>query len=94
MQKSDLVIPRFYFPGGKPVPESKRRAVYRKIDELFRMYPDGITLPAVKELVKEVRALAEAALCGPLLSHVNESAPSFHCPLLPLNTELAAALLP
>ena len=76
------------------MPESRRRSVYRKIDELFRMYPDGITLPAVKELVKEVRALTEAVLCYPLVSQVNKNAPTLHCLQLPLKTKLAAALLP
>ena len=50
------VVPPFYFPGGKPVAEEVRQSATAKIDALFDIYPDGLTIPAVKELVKEVRA--------------------------------------
>lgn len=47
------VVPPFYFPGGKPVPEDVRVSAQNKIDAFFEIYPDGLTIPAVKELVKE-----------------------------------------
>eukprot|EP00884_Botryococcus_braunii_P021339 jgi/Botrbrau1/788/Bobra.0181s0041.2 len=47
-------IPRFYFPDGRPIPEEVRARAQTKIDNLFRQYPSGLTIPAVKELVKEV----------------------------------------
>ena len=50
------MVPPFYFPGGKPVAEEVRQSAAAKIDALFDIYPDGLTIPAVKELVKEVRA--------------------------------------
>ncbi len=49
------VVPPFYFPGGKPVSEDVRVSAQAKIDAFFEIYPDGLTIPAVKELVKEVR---------------------------------------
>lgn len=49
------MVPAFYFPGGKPVAEEVRQSATAKIDALFDIYPDGLTIPAVKELVKEVR---------------------------------------
>ena len=48
------MVPPFYFPGGKPVPEEVRVSAQAKIDAFFDIYPDGLTIPAVKELVKEV----------------------------------------
>jgi len=47
-------VPQFYFPGGKPVPAEVRASALEKIDELFRSNPDGLAVPAVRELVKEV----------------------------------------
>ena len=47
-------VPQFYFPGGKPVPAEVREQALAKIDELFRSSPDGLAVPAVRELVKEV----------------------------------------
>ena len=47
-------VPQFYFPGGKPVPAEVRQAALHKIDDLFRSNPDGLAVPAVRELVKEV----------------------------------------
>ena len=47
-------MPPFYFPGGKPVSEDVRVSAQAKIDAFFEIYPDGLTIPAVKELVKEV----------------------------------------
>lgn len=48
-------VPQFYFPGGKPVPAEVREQALAKIDELFRSSPDGLAVPAVRELVKEVQ---------------------------------------
>ena len=53
------MVPAFYFPGGKPVAEEVRQSATAKIDALFDIYPDGLTIPAVKELVKEVRTRTE-----------------------------------
>lgn len=47
-------VPQFYFPGGKPVPSEVREQALAKIDDLFRSSPDGLAVPAVRELVKEV----------------------------------------
>ena len=54
-------MPPFYFPGGKPVSEEVRESAAAKISALFDIYPDGLTIPAVKELIKEVHA-AECAV--------------------------------
>ena len=51
-------MPQFYFPGGKPVPAEVRASALEKIDELFRSNPDGLAVPAVRELVKEVGSLS------------------------------------
>ncbi|DBA83424.1 hypothetical protein WJX79_010649 [Trebouxia sp. C0005] len=53
-------VPKFYFPGGKPVPAEVRASALEKIDELFRSNPDGLAVPAVRELVKEVFQLPKA----------------------------------
>ena len=53
---AEHVVPPFYFPGGKPVPEDVRESAAAKIGALFDIYPDGLTIPAVKELIKEVSA--------------------------------------
>ena len=47
-------IPRFYFPRGGGVPADAHTLMQTKTDALFRMHPDGLTIPAVKELMKEV----------------------------------------
>lgn len=51
--KADTV-PQFYFPGGKPVSAEVKSAALAKIDELFHANPDGLAVPAVRELVKQV----------------------------------------
>lgn len=48
-------IPVFYVPRGAQASPSSHGLMQAKIDTLFSMYPDGLTIPAVKELVKEVR---------------------------------------
>ncbi|KAL3140589.1 hypothetical protein ABBQ32_005162 [Trebouxia sp. C0010 RCD-2024] len=53
-------VPQFYFPGGKPVPSEVREQALAKIDDLFRSSPDGLAVPAVRELVKEVFQLPKA----------------------------------
>ncbi len=52
--KNSAVIPRFFFPGGAPVPEAIQRAMQSKLDQCFTAHPEGLTVPAVKDLVKEV----------------------------------------
>ena len=47
-------VPQFYFPGGKPVPAEVKASALAKIDELFHANPDGLAVPAVRELVKQV----------------------------------------
>lgn len=51
-------VPQFYFPGGKPVPAEMRSSALEKIDELFRSNPDGLAIPAARELVKEASSKA------------------------------------
>ncbi len=48
-------IPVFYVPRGAQPSPSSHGLMQAKIDTLFSMYPDGLTIPAMKELVKEVR---------------------------------------
>ncbi len=48
------MIPRFYFPEGRPAAEDSREAAQAKINALFAGSPNGITIPAIKELLKEV----------------------------------------
>ena len=52
-------VPQFYFPGGKPVPAEVKAAALAKIDELFRAHPEGLAVPAVRELVKQVMHLLQ-----------------------------------
>ena len=70
-------MPPFYFPGGKPVSEDVRVSAQAKIDAFFEIYPDGLTIPAVKELVKEVRltpgsaqSIQHSSLFAPVLPRV------------------------
>lgn len=53
-------VPQFYFPGGKPVPAEVKAAALAKIDELFRAHPEGLAVPAVRELVKQVMHLIQS----------------------------------
>lgn len=48
-------IPVFYIPRGAQTSPMAASAMQAKVDALFAMYPDGLTIPAMKELVKEVR---------------------------------------
>ena len=50
-----LTIPRFYFPNGKPVEDDVRQAALIKIDGLLKQHSAGLTVPAIKELLKDVR---------------------------------------
>ena len=52
--KNSAIIPRFFFPGGPPIPEPVQRAMHSKLDQCFAAHPEGLTVPAVKDLVKEV----------------------------------------
>ncbi|KAK9833451.1 hypothetical protein WJX81_006419 [Elliptochloris bilobata] len=47
-------IPRFYFPGGRPVPEEVLAAAAARVDALLAVYSGGLTIPGMKQLVKEV----------------------------------------
>ena len=48
------VIPRFYYPRDERVGSEAVAVAHAKMDTLFSIYPDGLTIPAMKELVKEV----------------------------------------
>lgn len=48
-------IPRFYYPRGERLGSDTVAMAVAKMETLFSIYPDGLTIPAVKELVKEVR---------------------------------------
>ena len=59
MQSKDVaVIPRFFFPGGAPIPEPIQIAMQSKLDQCFTAHPEGLTVPAVKDLVREVHSPA------------------------------------
>jgi hypothetical protein len=45
----------FYVPRGVQTSPQAASAMQAKVDALFAMYPDGLTIPAMKELMKEVR---------------------------------------
>lgn len=47
-------IPRFYYPRDERVSSDAVALAKSKMETLFSIYPDGLTIPAVKELVKEV----------------------------------------
>ena len=55
MQAKVDTVPQFYFPGGKPVPAEVREQALGRIDELLHSSPDGLAVPAVREMVKEVQ---------------------------------------
>ncbi|CAK0763377.1 hypothetical protein CVIRNUC_003051 [Coccomyxa viridis] len=63
--KDVAVIPRFFFPGGAPIPEPIQKAMQTKLDQCFTAHPEGLTVPAVKDLVREVFQLP-TALAYPL----------------------------
>jgi hypothetical protein len=48
-------IPRFYFPGGRPVSDEVLAASAARVDSLLGVYSGGLTIPGMKQLVKEVR---------------------------------------
>ncbi len=80
-------VPQFYFPGGKPVPAEVRASALEKIDELFRSNPDGLAVPAVRELVKEVGYPSAVLKCSTFLSHYACTAACKLCaPCLVANT--------
>ncbi len=47
-------IPRFYFPGGKPVTEEVRAAVHAAVQRITDQHPDGLPILALRVLLKEV----------------------------------------
>lgn len=47
-------IPQFFFPGGRPVPEEVLAAAAARVDALLAVYSGGLTVPGMKQLVKEV----------------------------------------
>lgn len=49
------VIPRFYFPGGKPVNDEVRAAVHAAMQRITDQHPDGLPILALRVLLKEVR---------------------------------------
>ena len=73
--KDVAVIPQFFFPGGPPVPEAVQRGMQAKLDSCFSSSPDGLTIPAVKDLMREVSmgsgsctTMPDAPFALPLLS--------------------------
>ena len=46
------------------MPAEVREQALAKIDDLFRSSPEGLAVPAVRELVKEVTALIPIMLCA------------------------------
>ena len=50
-----MEIPKFYFPDGKPVPEDLRAQMQSKVEALMKRNPSGLAVPAIKELLTDVR---------------------------------------
>ena len=61
--KDVAVIPQFFFPGGPPVPEAVQRGMQAKLDSCFSSSPDGLTIPAVKDLMREVSVHCRCMRC-------------------------------
>ena len=73
-------IPQFHFPNGRPLSREHSQAVQNKLDHLFVMYPHGLTVPAIKDLVKEV---CDAAVKPPTAAVIPHSCLCLtDCPLL------------
>lgn len=54
-QSKDVAeIPQFYFPGGPRIPDTVKRDMQTKLDHCFASHPEGLTIPAVKDLIREV----------------------------------------
>lgn len=51
------VIPQFFFPEGPPISEAVQHSMQAKLDQCFSLHPDGLTIPAVKDLVREVSCM-------------------------------------
>ena len=60
------VIPRFYFPEGRPVASDVVGSAKAKMTSLLAAHPDGLTVAALKQLVKEVGFTA-CATCAMLV---------------------------
>lgn len=57
-QSKDVAeIPQFFFPGGPRIPDMVQRDMQNKLDHCFASQPEGLTIPAVKDLIKEVTCL-------------------------------------
>lgn len=54
---NEHTIPVFYVPRGAHTSPTAASVMQAKLDALFGMYPEGLTIPAMKELVKEVYEL-------------------------------------
>lgn len=50
-----MEIPKFYFPNGKPLPEARQSEMHARIESLMKEHPDGLTVPGLKELLKQVK---------------------------------------
>ena len=58
-------IPQFYFPGGKPVGDEVKRSMYLSIQDVMDKHPVGLSISALKTILKEVGAAALTACCRP-----------------------------
>ena len=76
LQATADTVPQFYFPGGKPVSAEVRTAALEKIDELFRSNPDGLAIPAARELVKEVSCIIVLKVLNLCQSSLSSSGPN------------------
>ena len=72
-------IPQFHFPHGKPLSSEASQAVQSKLDHLFNVYSTGLTVPAVKELVKEVSDHAFPTLSWDCVALWLKSQTYHHC---------------
>ena len=66
-------IPQFFFPDGRPVPEEVLAAAAARVDALLAVYSGGLTIPGMKQLVKEVR-LCVARACRAVSEAVQHDA--------------------
>ena len=54
---SSQAIPRFYFPGGRPVPVEVRAAVHAAMQRVVDQHPDGLPILALRSLLRDVYEL-------------------------------------
>lgn len=56
-EPASQAIPRFYFPGGRPVPSEVRAAVHAAMQRVVDHHPDGLPILALRTLLRDVYEL-------------------------------------